>query len=251
MLVVIADQDAGQFLAVLRLQHQRMVTFLDGSVRIEHRFDKVIQRGARADRGQVRPHFPPHTANGVATDTAEFGPAVNGLAARRVALDRHGRGDLANLSGRQGHFGILKPGAPGEREDQLRLVATAFAGDTQSGLCCGSGKTAGRQRARQRAGGSFDVEQRAPKAQRVVFVCRRREDADGEWNGLAQVERGQGEHGFLADHERLFAGAKQHQGVDDSSPADLAQTVKRNLAKFRRGFFGFGDGNQPGEIFAR
>ena len=134
LLVVFPHEYAGQLLAVLCLQHNSVVTFLDLAIRIEQRLDEVVHRRARPNRRQVRPHLPAGAADGVATDTTEFRPAENLLSARRIALGGGRRGDLLNLGGRKGQLGVFQSAAAGEREDQFGLIATAFARGAEAGF---------------------------------------------------------------------------------------------------------------------
>src|ERR1051326_979791 len=133
-----------------------MIPLLDLAVRIEQRLDQIIHRRAGANRGQVRPHFSTYAPNGVASDTAEFRPAENFLAPRRVAL-RCDRGrDLLNFGGRQRQFGIVQTCAAREGKNQLGLVAPALACGAQTRLGGRRGETACWQSPRERSSRAFD-----------------------------------------------------------------------------------------------
>ena len=180
----------------------------------------------------------------MATDASKFGPAKNLLAACRVALRGYRRGYLLNLGGRQCQVGIFKSGAAREREHQFRFIATAFARGAETGPGRRHGKSTGREGARERGGGPFDGERRAPEFQGVVFVRDRGGNGDGERGGPVQIERGEGEHSLTTYLERIFRAAQWQQAFDNLRSADFTQTLEHRLPNSRRCCRGPGHCNQ-------
>src|SRR5439155_17233466 len=113
----------------------------------------------------------------------------------------------------------FETGAVRERQHQFRFIAPAFARDAKSCLRRRRGKTAHGQSASQRRGCSFEVEQRAPEFQRIVFIWRRNENGDRARRGFVQIERGQRQRGFLANLQRLVRLAQRQQSVNRLLPA--------------------------------
>src|SRR5439155_1982856 len=141
------------------------------------------------------------------------GPTNNPLTARRITFRGSRGGDLLNLGGSQSQLGIFETGAAGQGENQFRLVAAAFARGAESGLGRGHWKTVRRQRAGERGGCAFDVEQRAPERQRVGFVGGGGENSDGERRCFVPVERGQCQHGPLPDLQQFLRAAQREQSI--------------------------------------
>src|SRR5262245_33949042 len=106
-----------------------MVVFLDGLVGLEDGFDQVIDLGAGSNAGEVGAYLPARAGDGMAFLADLVLAAIDGLAARWVALGGHVGNPLAQFLGVQVRWATLYAARFGQCLDQRAGIFASPAHD--------------------------------------------------------------------------------------------------------------------------
>src|SRR5688572_8784462 len=123
----------------------------------------------------------------MAAYAAEFLPAINRFATRRITLFRdRGEQSLQFLRRQIGRFGLLID-IPGERQNEIWFVSTPFARGPQASLDHMLRQARAWNRLREGRGCTLIRQERAPKIERRLLVRRRGKNLEGQWHTLSQI----------------------------------------------------------------
>ncbi|MDB6125293.1 MAG: hypothetical protein JWQ71_4286 [Pedosphaera sp.] len=239
---VFANEHAGHFFAIIGFYDDGMIAFLDFAIRIKNRFDQVIHLSTCADAGHIGANFSADTADGMATDAANFLAPENLFTARGIAF--------ANSAlGQQFDFGIRKPlpfafqiGTACQCDDQVRLIAPAFARGFQAGFRHRRRKTSLGQRMNQCRGNAFGAEQRTPEVQRFSFGFGIVEQRNHRLFGLLHVQTDEGQDGSATNRFITGLFSERNQVGNHFLATNFAQGIEGGTPGGFGGLFVGGDG---------
>ena len=224
----LAGRDAGHQRAILHLERESMVAFLHLRSGVQHAFDDVVERGARAEAAEVRAELAAGAADGVAYRATRL--AILDFAFRRVGAFPDGvddAGDLGFVIARSG----LGTGEGLERLHQGEAAAAKRAGGLERG-----GEVVGAQSLGEFLGESLgeaaELEEVGPDGRGFILRLDLREDRGDGLEGFARSVDGEGGQGVATDGGRAGFGGQAAERVERSLLADRAEREDRGAAQF-------------------